>query len=64
MSSEVAIILSHKSHKNDIGHALAKRMQILNGKFIFLAFSEMDVLSVNIDTNNVILFIEKNIKPI
>jgi hypothetical protein len=64
MSSEEAIILSHRQNKSDIAFSLAKKIQVLNRKFILLAEETKDILSVRITNKNVILFVEKGIKPI
>ena len=64
LSIDVAVILSHQKNKISIGHALSIRLQVINKRFIFLADCEQDILSIHIDNQNVILYVEKNIKPV
>lgn len=64
MTPEEASVLSHQKTQYEIANALARKIQVLNQKFIFLADSQQDILDVRINLKNVILFVEKAIKPI
>lgn len=64
MSPKEAQILSLKQSKLDIAHTIAKSVQVINGRFVFIVKREDDFLQLKLDPNVVILFHEAAVKPI